>query len=214
MLNTWSRGRRNFSGARWQFRHHSICSEFACIHQRHLVDRPVAGGAADALVHVNAVIEIHEVGQIVDARPLERLAGAEALPHRLQHRRVRPDLRVAVHARLGRRNAGKARVLHRRVAVAAIDAQSRHVVLVAERHRLHAAQRLLRRVGRALHLERRPQQTGDHDHHGDDRSARNCIRTTMEDLGHLRSFPVLQFPANRHSLGQVEHGDRRQTVRG
>ena len=38
------------------------------VDERHLVDLPVAGGAADALVHVDAVVEIHEIGQIVDPR--------------------------------------------------------------------------------------------------------------------------------------------------
>ena len=39
-------------------------------HQRHPVDPAVARRAADALVHVDAVVEVDEVGQIVDARPL------------------------------------------------------------------------------------------------------------------------------------------------
>ena len=34
--------------------------------------RPVTGGAADALVHVGAVVEVDEVGQVVDLRPLDR----------------------------------------------------------------------------------------------------------------------------------------------
>ena len=40
--------------------------------ERHLVDAPVAGGAADALVHVDAVVEVDEVGQVVDLDPLDR----------------------------------------------------------------------------------------------------------------------------------------------
>ena len=105
-------------------------------HQRHLVDAPVAGLAADALLHVDAVVEVDEVGQVVHARPLQRLVVAEAGAHRLEDRRVRPDLRVAVHAGLGRRDAGERRRLDRRVAVAAVDAVVEHVVLVAELHRL------------------------------------------------------------------------------
>src|SRR6476661_6801240 len=30
MLKTWSRGRRNCSGARWQSRHQAICSDACC----------------------------------------------------------------------------------------------------------------------------------------------------------------------------------------
>ena len=37
--------------------------------ERHLVHPAVAALAADALVDVNAVVEVDEVGQIVDARP-------------------------------------------------------------------------------------------------------------------------------------------------
>jgi len=48
-------------------------------HERHAINLAVAGRAADALVHVNAVVEVDEVRQIVDARPLNRFAAAEAL---------------------------------------------------------------------------------------------------------------------------------------
>src|SRR5256885_14418587 len=50
-------------------------------HERHPIDLPMARRAADPLVHVNAVVEVDEVGQIVDARPLDRPAAAEALAH-------------------------------------------------------------------------------------------------------------------------------------
>src|SRR5207245_7518762 len=48
-------------------------------HERHAIHGPVARRAADAFVDVNAVIEVDEVRQIVDARPQDRLAGAKAL---------------------------------------------------------------------------------------------------------------------------------------
>ena len=84
----------------------------------------MAGVAAHTLIHVDAVIEIHEVRHLVDARPLDRLARAVAFTHRLEVRGVRPDLRMAVHAGLGRRDAGKARLLDRSMAIAAVDPQS------------------------------------------------------------------------------------------
>src|SRR6185436_16126813 len=37
-----------------------------------LIDAPVAGDAADALVHVDRVIEVDELGQLVDPVPLDR----------------------------------------------------------------------------------------------------------------------------------------------
>ena len=155
------------------------------IHQRHLVHLPMAAEAADAFVDVNAVIEINEVGQIVDPGPDQRLAGTIALPHRLQHGCVRPDLRMAIHAGLGGRNAGEAGTLDRSMTVAAIDTVARRVVLVTERHRLSLGNVLISGIGRALHFQRCPQQHRHDHHHSDDRGARNCIRTTMEDLGHL-----------------------------
>jgi len=81
------------------------------IHQRHLVDRAVAGVATNSLVDVNAVIEKNEVGKLVHPRPLQRFAGAVAGADGLKQLRVGPDLRVAVHAGLSGRDAGKARSL-------------------------------------------------------------------------------------------------------
>ena len=88
--------------------------------------------AADALVDVDAVIEIDEVGKLVDARPLQGLAGPVTGADGLEQLGIRPYLRMAVHAGLGRRNAGETGSLDRSVTVAAIDAQTGDVVLVAE----------------------------------------------------------------------------------
>ncbi len=77
------------------------------IHQGHAIHRPMAGVAAHTLVDVNAVIEINEVGQIVDPGPHQRFIGAETLAHGLEHGSLGPDLRVAVHAGFGRWNSGE-----------------------------------------------------------------------------------------------------------
>ena len=61
-------------------------------HQRHAINRAVTGIAADALIYMNAVVEINEVGQIVHPIPDQRLARPEALAHRLEQGRARPDL--------------------------------------------------------------------------------------------------------------------------
>src|SRR5882672_10710358 len=47
--------------------------------ERHRVDSAVTGGAANALVNVNAMIEINKTGKVVDSGPLNRLAGAKTL---------------------------------------------------------------------------------------------------------------------------------------
>ncbi len=74
----------------------------------HLVDAPVAGDAADALVHVDGVVEVDEVGNVVDLLPDDGLALEVAAPQRLEQRALVPDLRMAVEAqlRVGNRRRG------------------------------------------------------------------------------------------------------------
>ena len=64
---------------------------------------------------------------------------------------------MAVHAGLGRRNAGKGRALHGRVAIAAIDPQDAHVVLMTEGHVLDDAHAHASPVGRTLIGKPRPE---------------------------------------------------------
>ena len=98
---------------------------------------------------MDRVVEVREVGKVVDPDPLERPVGAEALADRLEDRRVRPDLAVAAHASLGRGYPGERARLDARVAVAAVDPESGHVVLVREGDRLLDGHALLRGVGGA-----------------------------------------------------------------
>src|SRR5271157_4222320 len=130
------------------------------VHQRHLVDRTVAGVAAHTFADVDAVIEIYVVGQLVYARPFERAASAEAFADGLQISRVRPDLRVAVDAGLGGRDAGETRLLNRSVTVAAVDAKAGHVVLVAKGDGLRLPDSGIGDVWRPLHLHHGPKQPG------------------------------------------------------
>ena len=106
------------------------------IHQRHLVHAAMTAGAANALVHMDRVIEVHIIRQIMHLDPEDRLARRPAIAHRSQQVGIRPDLRVTVDTGLGRGNARVARFLHRRVTVLALQAQTLYVVLVAERNRL------------------------------------------------------------------------------
>jgi hypothetical protein len=52
-------------------------------HERHAVHRTVTGSAADAFVHVNAMIEINELRQIVHPRPFDGLTRAKTSADRL-----------------------------------------------------------------------------------------------------------------------------------
>ena len=113
----------------------------------HVADGAVAGRASDAFRDVDAVVEINEARQGVDARPLERDVGRQARAHRLEHRARHPNFGVAAHASVGRGHAGERRPLDRRVAVTAVNAVFRHVVLVAEGDGLLACQIDLGKIG-------------------------------------------------------------------
>src|SRR5262245_55500025 len=67
------------------------------IDQRHPIDTAVTGGAADALLHVHAVVEVDKVWQVVDAHPLQRFVVAKAGADNLEIGAREPNLRVAVH---------------------------------------------------------------------------------------------------------------------
>src|SRR5262249_48253250 len=152
----------------------------------HLVDRSVAGGAADALVHVGTVVEVHEVGKVVDLHPGERRAVAPARTHGLERRAVLEDLRVAVHAGLGGRDPGDRRLVDARVAVAAVDPHAAHVVHVVEGHGLRARLPLARHVGRARpDEEERAQDRCGHDAAHDQRGPGEVVSLSRENLGHV-----------------------------
>src|SRR5262249_27893765 len=103
---------------------------------RHLVDATVAGRAPHAFVHVNAVIEVDEVGQIVHSGPFYRLTCAKAVANRLQCGAVSPYLAVAIHAGFGGRDAGEGGSLYRGMAISAVDPIIADMVFVTELNRL------------------------------------------------------------------------------
>ena len=157
---------------------------FLLIHQRHLVDGAVAGVATDSFSYMNAVIEKNEVGELVDAGPLQALAGAIAGADWLKKLGVGPDLRVAVHAGASGRDSGEARSLDRGVAVAAVDAKSGNVVLVAERDRLWLAHAGVGDVWRALNFHRDPTQRGNDEHRAKNGGAGQSVSAAMKNLRH------------------------------
>ena len=68
---------------------------------RHLVDFAVTRRTADAFIHVNAVVEVSVIRQIVYADPLDRFARAKTGAYRFEIWTVGPDLFVTTHARVG-----------------------------------------------------------------------------------------------------------------
>jgi hypothetical protein len=157
---------------------------FLLIHERHLVYRTVAGVTTRAFVDMNAVIEKDEVGKLVHARPLQGLAGAVAGADGFQQLGVGPDLRVAVHARLGGRDAGETRSLYRGMAVAAINTESGNVMLMAEGHGLRLAHSGIGKVRRTLDLHRHPAERGHDEDRAKNRGPGQGVGAAMKNLRH------------------------------
>lgn len=151
---------------------------------RHLINRSVARRALNALVHVNAVIEVDEIRQIVDAGPLERTILAITDAHRLERWTIRPHLTVAVHADLRRRNAGEGACFDGGVTVAAINADARHVMFMAERNGLLAHNASLGKVGRTDEYAYDRHNGNDYEHSTEDADSRQHIGTAMKNLRH------------------------------
>ncbi len=106
------------------------------LNRGHLIDAAVAAGAADTLVDVNRVVEVHELRHLVDAPPFQRAVFEKALAHRFQQRALVPDLRVAVQAKLGGGNAGVRGAIDGVVTVPTVDPFVAGVVAMIELKRL------------------------------------------------------------------------------
>ena len=151
---------------------------------RHLVDAPVTRRASDTFFHVNAVIEVSEVRQIVHAYPLDRFAGAETRAHRFEIRTVGPDLFVAVHARRGRRQSRGRGCFDGSVTVAAIDAVVTDVMFMTELNGLLTFDPLSGVPGRTIQLNSDPQQSNDYEYSAINRDFRQRVCAVMKDLWH------------------------------
>jgi hypothetical protein len=75
--------------------------------KRHPIDPAMTAFAGDALIHVDAVVEINVIGQIVNTCPFNGPSGLPAVADRLKERCVFPNLRMTRHTYFGRRHAGK-----------------------------------------------------------------------------------------------------------
>ena len=104
--------------------------------QWHVPHITVASLTRDAAGHVRPVIEVDEVGEIVNPRPLESFAGGETGADGLEHGGVGEQLGMASHAHLRRRQARERRRFDGFVAVSTIDSVGACVVLVTEGHGL------------------------------------------------------------------------------
>jgi hypothetical protein len=154
-------------------------------HERHLIHLPVTRGAAYALGHVNAVIEIDIIGQTVNTDPVNRLIGAITLSNRLQITRAVKQHGMTVHACFRRWNACRRRELDTRMAVPAIDAVVADVVLVAELNGLISRYILIRQNGRTRRHENACQRQTRQEKRRKDTEPGDEIRAAVKNLRHV-----------------------------
>ena len=140
--------------------------------------------ATDTFFHVNAVIEVGVIRQVVYANPLDGLARAETRAHRFEIWTVGPDLFVAVHARRGRRQARGRRSFDGSVTVATINAIVTDVMFMTELNRLLTFDPLASVPGRTIQLNSDPQQSDDYENSAINRDFRQRVCAVMEDLWH------------------------------
>jgi hypothetical protein len=156
--------------------------------ERHLVQTSVASFAAHSLVHVDAVIEIDEVGQIIDAIPAYGLVLAQAGAHRFQHIAVFPNLLMTVHACGCGRHPCKRTHFDGVVAVTAINTDPSNVVCMAKRHGLIDWYPLVRDVWGISDRRPTPSHCRDSENAPEYRQARNRIGRSLEYLGHRSRY--------------------------
>jgi hypothetical protein len=158
------------------------------VSERHLVYRTMTGRTSNTLIHMNAVIEIGEIGKVVYPRPFDRLARTPTLAHRLEIWAVRPYLRVAVHTRTRGRDTGRCGPLDIRVAIAAVDSVVARMVFMAKLDRLFAIYVCAGDPGRTVDLRNGPN-CGYYDKdRSEDSNFSQRISAVMKDLRHLRAF--------------------------
>lgn len=158
------------------------------VHQRHSIDGTVTGIASHTFVDVNTVVKVNEIRKIVDPCPNQRFVSTKTFPHRLQHRGLRPYLRMTIDAGFGGWNPGETRLLHRCMTVSTVDPQTSYMVLMAEGYWLRSDHPSVSGVGRSLHLCHCPKQRRYDEYSTKNRGAGYCVGTTVKDLGHRSAF--------------------------
>jgi hypothetical protein len=149
------------------------------------VDVAVTALAAHPFFDVRAVVEIDVVREVVDLGPLDRFLLPPAGSDGLEELALFPDLRVAVHAGLGRRHSRIGRVLDRRMAVAAIDPQLPGVVPVTELNGLLASHALTGGPRGAIQRRRKEENYPYESDSSENQDARQDILAAMKNLHSL-----------------------------
>ena len=153
----------------------------------------MTGRTANAFVHMNAVIEVSVVRQVVHSDPFDWFAGAKTLTNRFQIRAVGPNLFMTVHAGGGGGQTGGRRGFNRGVAVAAIDAVVADMMLMTKLDRLLALNPLAGVPGRAIQLSRDPQQRNQNKNRTIDGQLCQRVCAVMKNLRHRENLSVLRL---------------------
>jgi hypothetical protein len=152
---------------------------------RHFSKLSVTRRATYPFADMNAVVEVDKVGKAVDAVPQDRFPSPVTGPDRLQHGSVRPKLRVAGHAGVRRRNARIPRILHRRVAIAAVDPKLGCMVLMAKGNRLWKWTLDVREVRRLVYLPTDVADQAYDENNANDARLSNGVNAAMKNLRHF-----------------------------
>src|SRR5690242_3816184 len=104
---------------------------------------------------------------------MKRLAAGETLAYGREHLRIGPHLGMTTHAGVGGRDAGEEGFFDRIMAIAAINAEARDVVLMTEGNRLDQRHVLIRRIRRHINRVTHPPKCEKTDDHGSESPPRN-----------------------------------------
>ena len=100
------------------------------------VHAPVTCLASHALGNMDRVVKVDVIRHAVDPVPYDGLAGLPAIAHGLEQRAIERYLAVTAHARLSRRQIGEGRLIHKCMAVAAVQLQHADMETVWKRYGL------------------------------------------------------------------------------
>lgn len=106
------------------------------VNNLHFIHSAMAAVATDTAIHVNSVVEVGIIGNLVDSNPVNRLACFPTFTHGFELGACGFDLGMAGHAGLCAGNVRVGGDLHEAMAIAAIHAQLLHVDHVREWNRL------------------------------------------------------------------------------
>ena len=152
--------------------------------ERHLIKLAMTCRAADAVTHMNAVVEKNEIWRVRDAVPEQWFILSQAFADGRKHGSVFPDLRMTGHAGFGRRQSGERGFFDGRMAKAAINSESKNMMLVTEWNRLFERNHFAGRVRRPINGVQNPPACAEQNHKCQQTCPCNGITTATKNLRH------------------------------